>query len=175
MLGEEELPGHVGPHPGPICGRHWRVGWEAGRAVDCGNAPGDLLPERTDIAVDNPERSSKTGRFLIVAGGEIRSLQLLLSQLGKWVQTAAEQRSHLLGSHRVAGGQAVDPVQAGADPLAWSLAPCGVVGRQSGMTFFGRVQGRDLPGQVVISGPGGELVDAHGHTQRKGGTRRPGG
>ena len=36
------------------------------------------------------------------------------------------------------------------------------------MTFFGRVQGRDLPGQVVISGPGGELVDAHGHTQRKG-------
>ena len=30
------------------------------------------------------------------------------------LQTAAEQRSHLLRGHRVAGGQAIDPVQAGA-------------------------------------------------------------
>ena len=36
------------------------------------------------------------------------------------------------------------------------------------MTFLGRIQGRDLPGQVVISGPGGELVDAHRHTHPKG-------
>ena len=35
---------------------------------------------------------------------------------GQRVQTAAEQRSHLLACHRVSCGQAVDPVHAGADP-----------------------------------------------------------
>jgi hypothetical protein len=29
--------------------------------------------------------------------------------------------------------------------------------------LVGRVQGRDLPGQVVITGPGGELVQTHRH------------
>ena len=36
------------------------------------------------------------------------------------------------------------------------------------MTFLGRIQRRDLPGQVVISGPGCELVEAHRHTHPKG-------
>jgi hypothetical protein len=84
------------------------------------------------------------------------------------VQTAAEQRSHLLGGHRVAGGQAVDPVQAGADPHPWRLTAFCVVGRQSGVTFLGCVQGCDLPGQVVIPGPGWEFVDAHCHIHLKG-------
>ena len=84
------------------------------------------------------------------------------------MQTAAEQGSHLLGGHRVAGGQAVDPVHAGADPHPWRLTPFGVVGRQPGVTFLGRIQGRDLPGQIVITGPGCELVEAHRHTHPKG-------
>ena len=73
-------------------------------------------------------------------GGEVRSFQLLLPELGQRVQTAAEQRSHLLGGHRVAGGQAVDPVQAGTDPHPRRLTPFGVVGRQPGVTFLGRIQ-----------------------------------
>ena len=84
------------------------------------------------------------------------------------MQTAAEQRSHLLGGHRVAGGQAVDPVQAGTDPHPWRLTPFGVIRRQPGMTFLGRVQRRDLPGQVVITGSRCELVEAHRHTHPKG-------
>ena len=36
------------------------------------------------------------------------------------------------------------------------------------MTFLGRIQGSDLPGQVVIAGPGGELMEAHRHTHPKG-------
>jgi hypothetical protein len=36
------------------------------------------------------------------------------------------------------------------------------------MTFLGRIQRRDLPGQVVITGPSCELVDAHRHTHPKG-------
>jgi hypothetical protein len=44
------------------------------------------------------------------------ALELLLSELSKWVRAAAEQGSHLLGGHPVAGGQAIDPVHAGTDP-----------------------------------------------------------
>jgi hypothetical protein len=116
VLGPEKLAGHLGPHSGPIRGRQRRVGRQAGRAVDHGNAPGDLEPERADVAVDKPERSSKTGRILEVPQGEVRSFQLLLSERGQWMQTGAEQCSHLLGGHRVAGREAVDPVQAGTDP-----------------------------------------------------------
>jgi hypothetical protein len=88
---------------------------------------------------------------LKVPQGEVGSFQLLLSELGKWVQAAAEQRSHLLRRHRVAGGQAVDPVQAGGDPRPRRLTPFGVIGRQPGMPFLGRIQRRHLPGQVFIT------------------------
>ena len=67
------------------------------------------------------------------------------------MQTAAEQRSHLLSGHRVAGGQAVDPVQGSTDPHARRLAPFGVVRRQPETAFLGRIQRRDLPGQIVIT------------------------
>jgi hypothetical protein len=36
------------------------------------------------------------------------------------------------------------------------------------VTFLGCVQRRHLPGQIVIAGPGCELVDAHCHTHPKG-------
>ena len=36
------------------------------------------------------------------------------------------------------------------------------------MTFLGRIQGGDLPGQVVIPGSRCELVEAHRHTHPKG-------
>ena len=35
------------------------------------------------------------------------------------------------------------------------------------MTLLGGVQRRDLPGQIVIPRPGGELVDAHRHNPLK--------
>ena len=47
---------------------------------------------------------------------EVRSFQLLLAELGQRMQIAAEQSSLVLGGHRIAGGEAVDSVQAGADP-----------------------------------------------------------
>ena len=36
------------------------------------------------------------------------------------------------------------------------------------MTFLGGIQGRHLPGQVVIPRPSGELVHTHGHTPERG-------
>jgi hypothetical protein len=105
VLGHEKLAGHLGPHSGPICGRQRRVGRQVGRAVDHGNAPGDLKPERAYVAVDKPERRSKTGRILEVPEDEVGSFQLPLAELGQWMQTAAEQRSHLA----VTGSPAVRP------------------------------------------------------------------
>jgi hypothetical protein len=84
------------------------------------------------------------------------------------MQTAAEQRSHLLNGHRVASGQAVDPLRARTDPHPRCLTPFGVVRRQPGVTFLGRIQRRDLPGQVVITCSRCELVEAHRHTHPKG-------
>jgi hypothetical protein len=83
------------------------------------------------------------------------------------MQPAPEQRAHLLRRHRVAGVQAVDARHAGTDPHPGRLTPFGVVRRQPGVSLVGRVQGSDLPGQIVITGPGGELVHAHGHTTKK--------
>ena len=68
------------------------------------------------MAVNDLERRPEAGRLLVVAWGEVGSFQLLLAQFGQRVQAAAEQRSHLLSGHPVAGGQAVDPVQARTDP-----------------------------------------------------------
>jgi len=75
----------------------------------------------------------------------------------------AEQGVHLLSGDGVAGGEAVDPGQAGPDPLAGGLAAFGVVARQTDVALLRGVQRRDLPGQVVIPRPGRQLVHAH-HT-----------
>jgi hypothetical protein len=168
MRGQEEFAGNLGPHPRPIGGRQRRAHGQAGRRIDHPDAFGHLQPERADITIDNPERNPQTGYLLEVAYGEVRSFQLLLSELGQRMQTAAKQGPHLLRGDRVARPQAVDAVHAGSDPHPWRLTAFGVVGREAGMTFLGRVQGRHLPGQVVIPRPGSELVEAHGHNPRRG-------
>jgi hypothetical protein len=132
------------------------------------NAPGHLEPERADITIDDLERRAQTGHFLKVTDSECWPFKLLLAELGQRMQTAAEQRPHLLRGHRVADGQAVHPVQAGTQPNPRRLTPFGVVRRQPDMTFLGRIQRRDLPSQVVIPGPRGQLVQAHRHTHPKG-------
>jgi hypothetical protein len=119
MLGQEELAGYLGPHPCPIGSRQRRAHGQAGCRVDRRDAFGHLEPERADVPFEDLERRAQLGRFLEVADSECWPFKLLLAELGQRVQTAAEQCSHLLGGHRVAGGQAVDPVQAGTDPHPW--------------------------------------------------------
>ena len=168
MLGSEELPGHIGPHPGPISSRQRRAGRQAGCRIDRRDAFGHLEPKRADDTINDPERHTQTGHFLEVADCECWPFKLPLAELGQRVQTATEQRSHLLRRHRVADAQAVDPAQAGTDPHPRRLTPFGVIRCQPDVTFLGRIQGRHLPGQIVIPRPGGELVEAHRHTHPKG-------
>jgi hypothetical protein len=168
MLSEEELPGHLSPHPRPVSRRDRGVG----RPPDCGVERRDALghhePERAQIVVDDPERRPQPRHVLKVLSGQVGSFQLLLPQLRQRMQTAAEQGSHLLRGHRVASGQSVDPVHARADPHPRRLTAFGVVGRQPSVTLLGGIQRRHLPGQVVIPRPGCELVEAHGHNPERG-------
>ena len=83
------------------------------------------------------------------------------------MESEAEEGFHLLGGDRVAGAQSVDPGQAGAGPRAGGFAAGGVVRRQPDVAFVGGIQRGDLPGQVVIPRPGGQLLDAHHHTNRR--------
>jgi hypothetical protein len=132
------------------------------------DAFGHLEPERADPASNDLERHSQPRRILKIPQGQVGSCQLLLPELGQRMQTTAEQGSHLLRGHRVAGAEAVDPVQPGTDPDAWRLAAFGVVRHQPGVTFLGRIQCRGLSGQIVITGSCRQLVEAHRHTQPKG-------
>jgi hypothetical protein len=83
-----------------IRSRHRRAGRQAGRRLDHPDAFRHLQPKRADDTIDNSERHAQLGHLLEVADSEVRSFQLLLPELGQRVQTATEQRSHLLRCHR---------------------------------------------------------------------------
>ena len=150
MLGPEKLAGHLGPHPRPIRSRQRSAGGQPGRRLDRRETSCHFEAEGADLAINDLERHPQPGRVLEVTSGDIRPFQLLLPELGQRMQTAAEQRSHLLRGHRVPDAQAVDPIHAVTDPHPRRFTPFGVVRRQPGMTFLGRIQGGDLPGQIVI-------------------------
>jgi hypothetical protein len=81
MLGEEELPCHLSPHPRPVSRRDRGVGRPSDGGVERRNALGHLEPEREEIVVDNLERRPQQRHILKVPQGEVGSFQLLLPQL----------------------------------------------------------------------------------------------
>jgi hypothetical protein len=81
MLGEEELTGHLSPHPRPVSRRDRGVGRPSDRGVERRDALGHLDTERDRIVVDNLERRPQPRHILKVPQGEIGSFQLLLPQL----------------------------------------------------------------------------------------------
>jgi hypothetical protein len=113
-----------------IWSRHRRAHGQAGCRIDCPDAFRHLKPKRADVPNENLERRAQLGHFLEVARTEVWPFQLLLAELGQRVQTATEQGTHLLGGHRVAGGQAVDAIQARTDPQPGRFTALGVVRRQ---------------------------------------------
>jgi hypothetical protein len=116
MLGTEELPGHLSPHPRPVSRRIEASAGHPIARVERRDALGHLDPKRAQIVVDHLERRPQPRHILKVLSGEVGPFKLLLPQLSQRMQTAAEQGSHLLRRHRVASGKSVDPVHAGSDP-----------------------------------------------------------
>jgi hypothetical protein len=83
------------------------------------------------------------------------------------VTPGAEQVAHLLLGDHVAGAQPFEPGHAAANPHARRFTLRAVVRRQARVAALRHILGRDLPGQVVVPAPGGQLVDGHRHTYRK--------
>jgi hypothetical protein len=116
MLGGEELTGYLGAKPRPVRSRHRPVAGQSGRLVESGDPPGNFQSEWAHVVLDNLERGTEPGRLLIVAFRKAWPFELLLPELGQRVQTAAEQRPHLLRCHLIPCGKTVEPGHARADP-----------------------------------------------------------
>ena len=157
MLGLEELSRRLRPDI-PLGSKR------LGRAGLIGESAGDLDLESIGFNVAELEWRSEPGR-----GTNVLITQLLVGQLlqplrRQRMHPYAEQRPHLLRSHRVVRLQTVNSGHAGSDPRARRLAPLGIVGRECYMTLSGSVEGRHLPRQIVVPGTGCELVNAHCHS-----------
>jgi hypothetical protein len=81
MLSQEELPGHLSPHPRSVGRRGRGVGRRSDGGVERRDALGHLEAEREEIVVDDLERRPQPRRILKVPQGEVGSFQLLLPQL----------------------------------------------------------------------------------------------
>jgi hypothetical protein len=161
MFGLKELP-RLRPHVPPIGSK------QVARSGNGSESSGDLDLESIGGGAHNFERRPEPSRgaYLIIA--EVGVGQLLQSVSGQRMHPGAEAGQHLLRGHRIAGLQAINPDHARADPRPRRFAALVVVGGQAGMTLGGGVEGRHLPGQVVVPRAGGELVDTHGHSHPKG-------
>jgi hypothetical protein len=122
----------------------------------------DLDPKRRRLVV-HVERPPQSRCALGLSGGVPGGDHRRTDRVGVRVPALTEQCLHLLGRHVRSG---VDPGQAGepgTDPHPGGLALLRVVVAQAGVALVGRVRRRDLPGQVGVPVPGGELVQRH-HT-----------
>ncbi|CAM3890834.1 hypothetical protein NOZE110980_19100 [Nocardioides zeicaulis] len=170
VLGAEEVASDLGAHPGTFRGGYRIVGAHSVVGVDGGEPLGDLDPERADVVVVHLERRPKTSHCPVLSVGRAgeswpadAEVKGVGAGRGERVVAGAEQVLHLLGGHHVAGVEAVDAGHPGPDPDAGHFALLGVVRRESDVALVGGVERGDLPSQVVVPRPGGELVQAHGH------------
>jgi hypothetical protein len=167
MLGDKELPRHLHPNPRPVRRRDRGIDRLPDRRIERSDPLSHLDVERRRI-VHDLERCPQPHDILEVLPSEVGAVQLLQPCLGQRMQPAPEQSPHLLRRHRIAHVQTVDTRHAGPDPHPGRLAPLGVIRGEPDVSLVGRVQGSDLPGQIVITGSCSELVQAHRHTHPKG-------
>ena len=141
VLGGEPLPAHVGPHlAAHRLGPHGRR-----RGVLPGLQPASRVRPRTGSARCRTPSSARPS-FSPVVGFR-----------------PAPNSSFICSSPTRSPGRQADPGQAGTPPGAGRLAFGGVVVGQGGVATPGRVQGRDLPGQVLIARPGRQLLQPDRH------------
>ena len=166
VLGAEHLHGDLGADPGPVLRGDRVVAWVTQRGGEVLDPAGDLDLERGHIGGGDRERDPEPGHRLEVPILQVRPLQPLAALRGERVQPGTEQGLHLRRGDLVAGRQAVDAGHPGPHPVPGGLTALGVVAGQRRAGPAGAVVRSDLPGQVRVPGPGGELVQAH-HTYLK--------
>ena len=115
------------------------------------------VPRRDRI---RPAQQGRLQRVLDgVAGGDRRLLQCV----GVGVAALAEQGPHLRLRHPIPDMDGAESGDAGADPPAGPFTLLGVVVRQRRAAPLGGVGDRDLPGQIGIPVPGGQLMQTRSH------------
>ena len=168
MRGQEELPGHLGPHPGPIRGRPGSAGGKAGRRMDRREASCHLEPERADITIDDLERDPQTGYFLEVADSQVRVLPA--AAVAVRPTDADRSRTALASARRSPGrrrsGRRSRPGRSRSTPRAFRRVRCNKTPARCDLS---RSRPRLRPaGSRAIPRPRCELVHAHRHTHPKG-------
>ena len=168
VLGDEELAGHLGPHPRPVSRRDRRVGRQPVARVERRDPLGHLEPERRSVVVDDLERrpqpASHPDSPAAVRSGP-SSCCCRSSASG-----CRPQPNKARICSAVTGSPAPDrrsrPCRNRPTPRASRRVRCSRTPARCAL--LGRIQRRDLPGQIVIPRPGGQLVEAHRHTHPKG-------
>ena len=131
MLTDKELSCHLTPNAGRLTNRLLAARFES--AVDLGIECVD------DLVAVNPVRGPEW-------------------QPRKRITARPEQLLHLLCGHHIAGLKPVDTGQSRTDPATRRLALRRVVARQRSPALLGRIEGGDLPRQILIPRPGRQLV-----------------
>jgi len=177
VLPREHLPADVGADPGPLRGRQRRGLRHPQGQVGLRAGPRDRDLELRG-GVDDRERLTEADRCLRVRhrGGPVRAIGATADAQGVkhgrlgprrvhdpvrvGVFALPEQGRHLVLGDLVPAAQ-VHVTQRGPEPLSRGLTLLAVVVRQAGVPTVGDVQRGDLPGQVRVPVPGGQLVDGH--------------
>ena len=159
LLGEHG-PTDVGADPGPLRGRQRGVpgGPEGGVRRD--SAAGDLDPERRR-GVENVVRPAQLGGGPggpQVRRGAAQRHHLGADRVSVRVQALGEQGSHLLLGDQLPDLH-VHLGQSGPQPGARGLTLLGVVVPETGVPAVRVIERSDLPGQVRVPVPGGQLVN----------------
>ena len=159
----ERLPSDHGPDPGPHLLRHRMVQPQPEFGVVGLVGALDLDQERGRLPRRHRIRTAELGGLQRVphrvAGGDRR----LLQRVGVRMPTLPEQGPHLRLGHLIAHPDRAQSGDAVADPPARPFTLLGVVVGQRGPAALGRVGDRDLPGQVRVPVPSGQLVQTRSH------------
>ena len=159
----EHVPAYVGADLRPFDGGQRPVLRHPQRSVRLGTTLGDLDPERRRGVHHYerlPEPDPLPGVRLLPGPAGLLVHHLPGDRVGVRVLAFGEQGRHLVCGHVLAGVQ-VDVGQGGAEPPAGGLPALAVVVRQPGVPAVGGIHRGDLPGQVRVPVPGGQLVERH--------------
>ncbi len=160
-LPDEELGRHLAADPGPHLTRHPGIRFMPVAGVPLRHATSHLDAEVRHLRRHLERRPQPVGRQQLT----LRRINPQHSGplVPQRVLPSPEQQLHLLSRHLGTGEVVADRCAAPAHPRPRGFAVLGVVRRQALVALFRRILHGHLPGQVVISRPGRQLVQRHRH------------